>query len=469
MRRDKTSDTRPSMRRQHPAQSRHHTSRLGPATSSMPLVAVIGRPNVGKSTLFNRILGTRNAIIDDRPGVTRDRLYAECTYQGRRFQVVDTGGLDLTSTEGMIGLIRQQSHVALMEADSLFVIMDGRAGLTPLDREIVNLLHGVDKPMFFVVNKIDSPRLEPLLADFYHLGTEALFPISAEHGTGVDELLEAFLQYVPPVELDCEEPAMTRVAVVGRPNVGKSTLVNTLLGEARVLVSDVPGTTRDPVDTHLEHQGRHFMLTDTAGLRRRGRVERGIEGYSVAGTMKALGRSDIGLLLLDGVEGVTEQDTKIAGLIQKQGRGCIMLVNKWDLRQGQPHAKDRFSLDLDRRFPFFTFVPIAFGSAHETETIVHLFGTITRVMNMFSYRVPTGRLNQFLQKALAKHPMSMKKGHPTKSVFMTQVAIKPPTFALFVGKSVTLTSAYLRYLENQLRETFGFEGTPLRILVRKNR
>ena len=433
----------------------------------MPVVAVIGRPNVGKSTLFNRILGTRNAIVDDRSGVTRDRIYAECTYQGRRFQIVDTGGLDLTSTEGMIGLIRQQSHIALMEADSLFVLMDGRAGLTPLDREIVNLLHGVDKPMFFVVNKIDSPHLESLLADFYPLGKEVLFPVSAEHGTGVDELLEAFLQDIPAVTQDRETPAMTRVAVVGRPNVGKSTLVNALLGEARVLVSDVPGTTRDAVDTHLEHQGQQFVLTDTAGLRRRGRVERGIEGYSVGRTIKALGRSDIGILLLDGVEGVTEQDTKIAGLIHKQGRACIMLVNKWDLCQDQPDAKDRFTLNLKRRFPFFTFVPVAFGSAYEPQTIARLFGTITRIMNAFSYRVPTSRLNQFLQKILDEHPMPVKTRHPAKAVFMTQVAIKPPTFALFVGKSVTLTSAYLRYMENQLRKTFGFEGTPLRILVRK--
>ncbi len=455
------------MRQKHAARSDYQTFLPGPRASDVPLVAVVGRPNVGKSTLFNRMLGTRNAIVDDRPGVTRDRIYAECTYRGRHFQVVDTGGLDLTSTEGMIGLVRRQSQIALAEADILLVIMDGRAGLTPLDREIVNLLHGVDKPTFFVVNKIDSPRLEPLLADFYQLGKDALFPVSAEHGAGVDELLETFLPRCPPADHGREEPAATRVAVVGRPNVGKSTLVNALLGEARVLVSDVPGTTRDPIDTCLERQGRHFVLTDTAGLRRRGRIDRGVEGYSVGRTMKALGRSDIGLLLLDGVEGVTEQDTKIAGLIQKQGRGCVMFVNKWDLRRDQPDAKDRLSSDMKRRFPFFTFVPVVFGSALDPDDSAQLFETVTRVMNTFSYRVPTGRLNQFLQKILVEHPMSMKKGNPTKSVFMTQVAIKPPTFALFVGKSVTLTQAYLRFLENRLRHTFGFEGTPLRILVRK--
>ena len=460
-------DTLLTMRRKPSARSNHQTFLPGLRPSGVPLVAVIGRPNVGKSTLFNRILGTRNAIVDDRPGVTRDRIYAECTYQGRRFQVVDTGGLDPTSTEGMLGLIRQQSQVALATADILLVIMDGRAGLTPLDQEIVNGLHGVDKPTFWVINKIDSPTLDPLLADFYHLGKDTLFPISAEHGTGVDELLEAFLHLLPELDQDLEETATTRVAVVGRPNVGKSTLVNTILGEERVLVSDVPGTTRDPIDTHLEREDRQFLLTDTAGLRRRGRVEPGIEGYSVARTMKALGRSDIGVLLLDGVEGVTDQDTKIAGLIQRQGRGCVMLVNKWDLRRAQPEAKKKFSLELQRQFPFFTFVPILFGSALAPKTVDHLFDAVTRVMDAFSYRVPTSRLNQFLQKALADNPIPTKKGNPLKSLFITQVSTKPPTFALFAGKSVVINSAYLRYLENQLRATFGFEGTPLRILVRK--
>ena len=455
------------MKRKTSARSSRQTFLPGLRPSGVPLVAVIGRPNVGKSTLFNRILGTRNAIVDDRPGVTRDRIYAECTYQGRRFQLVDTGGLDPTSDDGMLGLIRQQSQAALATADVLLVIMDGRAGLTPLDQEIVNGLHGVDKPTFWVVNKIDTPKSEPLLADFYQLGKDMLFPVSAEHGNGVDELLEAFLHLLPTHDEDLTETAATRVAVVGRPNVGKSTLVNTILGEERALVSDVPGTTRDPVDTHLEREGRPFLLTDTAGLRRRGRVEPGIEGYSVARTMRALGRSDIGVLLLDGVEGVTDQDTKIAGLIQRQGRGCVMLVNKWDLRRDQRKAQKTFSLELQRQFPFFTFVPVLFGSALAPGTADHLFDAVTRVMNAFSYRVPTNRLNLFLQKALENNPIPVKKGNPPKSLYMTQVATKPPTFALFVGKSAVLTPAYLRYLENQLRATFGFEGTPLRIMVRR--
>ena len=454
------------MKRNRPPQSGHQPILPGLRSAGVPVLAVIGRPNVGKSTLFNRILGTRNAIVDDVPGVTRDRIYAEGTYQDRHFHMVDTGGLDLTSTQGMGGLIRQQTQTALAEADVLLVVMDGRAGLTVLDQEIVNLLRGVDKPSFFVVNKIDSPHLEPLLADFYPIGKEALFPISAEHGTGVDELLEACLPFLPRGD-EVSPATITHVAVVGRPNVGKSTLVNTILGEDRVLVSDLPGTTRDPIDTPFDYHGHRFVLTDTAGLRRRGRVERGVEGYSVIRTMKALGRSDIGILLLDGIEGLTEQDTKIAGLIKRQGRACIMLVNKWDGRQDEPDAQATFASELHRRFPFFTFVPIVFGSAFESKTVETLFNTITQVRQAFADRVPTGRLNQFLQKALTDHPIPIKKGNPVKSVFMTQVAIKPPTFALFVGQSVTVTPAYLRYLENRIRATFGFEGTPLRMLVRK--
>lgn len=441
----------------------------GLSTSDVPIVAIIGRPNVGKSTFFNRVLGKRSAIVDDMPGVTRDRIMAECTYQGRRFQLVDTGGLDITSSEGMESLIRTQSQAAISEANILVVIMDGRAGLNPLDEEIATLLRDVNKPTFYAINKIDTPKADPLLADFYQLGKDQLFPISAEHGTGVDDLLEAFLPLLPPEPDDEEPPEYPRVAVVGRPNVGKSTLVNMMFGEERVVVSDVPGTTRDPVDTHIEFQGNPLVLTDTAGIRRRGRIEPGIEGYSLGRTLKALGRSDIAILILDGVEGATEQDTKIAGLILKQGRGCILLVNKWDLRKDDPTALATYSKELNRRFPFFEFVPKIYGSALERPVLDQVFPLIERVMGAFSYRVPTGKLNQFLQKALEDNPLPSKRRTPIKSIFMTQVAIKPPTFAFFVGRGVEVPTTYLRFLENRLREMFGFEGTPIRILVRQKR
>ena len=301
-----------------------------------------------------------------------------------------------------------------------------------------------------------------------HLGKDRLFPVSAEHGNGVDDLLEAFLHLLPAQDEDLTETATTRVAVVGRPNVGKSTLVNTILGEERALVSDVPGTTRDPIDTHLERDGRPFLLTDTAGLRRRGRVEPGIEGYSVARTMRALGRSDIGVLLLDGVEGVTDQDTKIAGLIQRQGRGCVMLVNKWDLRRDQREAKKKFTLGVAATVSLSSpSCPCSSGRRWRPGPSIRCSPRSPGSWRRFRTGFPPGRLNQFLQKALTDNPLTVKKGNPPKSLYMTQVATKPPTFALFAGRTAVITPAYVRYLENQLRATFGFEGSPLRILVRK--
>ena len=445
----------------------HQNVLPGFRTNDTPLVAIIGRPNVGKSTFFNRVLGTRSAIVDNMPGVTRDRITAECTYQGHRFQLVDTGGLNLTSSETMGQLIRVQSQAAIAEADILLVLMDGRTGLSPLDQEIADLLRNINKPTYFAINKIDTPKSESLLVDFYQLGKDYLFPISAEHGTGIDELLEALLPLLPLEEEEHVPTTFPRVAIVGRPNVGKSTLINTLLGEERIIVSNIPGTTRDPIDTLIEYQGNPFVFTDTAGIRRRGKIERGIEGYSLARTLKALGRSDIAILILDGMEGVTEQDTKIAGLMLKQRRGCILFVNKWDLKKEDPHAREEYIKELHRRFPFFLFVPTIFGSALEGTSLDHLFQKIESVMQAFSYRVPTGQLNQFLQKALEENPIPSKRRNPLKSVFITQVATKPPTFALFVGRSVEISTTYLRFLENRLRGTFGFEGTPLRILVRK--
>src|SRR5678809_91549 len=300
-------------------------------TVHLPIVAVIGRPNVGKSTLFNRILGKRTAIVDDAPGVTRDSNYADATYRNRPFRLVDTGGLDPSASEGMLALIKRQSELAIAEADILVLLMDGRTGLTTPDQEVVRLLRGTPKPLFVAVNKIDTPKVDQLVADFYRLGKETLYPISAEHGIGVSELLDAIYPFLPVPDENPEQMAMPRIAVVGRPNVGKSTLVNAVLGEDRVVVSDVPGTTRDSIDSIATHQGQRYLFTDTAGIRRRGKIDRGIEGYSVVRSHLAIGRSDLGILLLDATEGVTEQDTKIAGIIIKQGRACILLVNKWDL------------------------------------------------------------------------------------------------------------------------------------------
>ncbi|CUS32275.1 GTPase Der [Candidatus Nitrospira nitrosa] len=435
-----------------------------------PLIAIIGRPNVGKSTLFNKILGQKIAIVDDVPGVTRDRNYADATYRTRKFRLVDTGGLDLSSSDSMLTLIRRQSELAIAEADILIFLLDGRSGLTPPDHEVVKLLRGVTKPLFYAVNKIDTPKSEPLLADFYKLGTDELYPISAEHGLGVSELLDALYPLLPSTEESDELQQLPRVAIVGRPNVGKSTLVNALLGEERVVVSNVPGTTRDPVDSLVTHQDQSYVFTDTAGIRRRGKIDRGIEGYSVLRSLRAIGRSDIAVLLLDGVEGVTEQDTKIAGAILKQGRACILLINKWDLRAGDQNARQAYELEFNRRFPFLAWAPVLYGSALKPESIRRLFPLLKDVHGMFTKRVSTGALNIWLQKILETHPLPARKHKPTagtKSAFMTQVATKPPVFVLFVGHPEDITPAYLKYLENQLRETYLFTGTPLRIMVRK--
>jgi len=436
----------------------------------MPLVAIIGRPNVGKSTLFNRILSKKTAIVDDVPGVTRDRNYADANYRNRPFRLVDTGGLDPSASEGMLALIKRQSELAIAEADILILLMDGRTGLTPADQEVVGVLRGTTKPLFVVINKIDTPKVETLVADFYQLGVDELYTISAEHGIGVSELLDAIYPLLPVPEEHQEQGQMPRVAVVGRPNVGKSTLVNAVLGEDRVVVSDVPGTTRDSIDSLALYKGRRYLFTDTAGIRRRGKIDRGIEGYSVARALRAIGRSDVAVLLLDAEEGVTEQDTKIAGVVIRQGRACMLLVNKWDLREGDSEARQQVELDLQRRFPFLSWAPVLFAAAVRPDSLEQLFPTIDEVFASFSKRIPTGQLNQFLQHILASHPLPVRKGKPTKitkSAFITQVAVQPPVFALFVGNPDNITPAYIRFLENQLRETYGFIGTPLRLLIRK--
>jgi GTP-binding protein len=436
----------------------------------VPTVAIIGRPNVGKSTLFNRILGKKTAIVDDVPGVTRDRNYAETNYRNRPFRLVDTGGLEPSASEGMMALIKRQSEMAIAEAEILVLLVDGRSGLMPQDREVVRLLRGSTKPLFVAVNKIDTPKVEPLVADFYQLGIQELYPISAEHGTGVAELLDAIYPLLPASEEPSGPHSMPRIAVVGRPNVGKSTLVNAVLGEDRLVVSDVPGTTRDAIDSLAVYEDRRYLFTDTAGIRRRGKIDRGVEGYSVARSLRAIGRSDLAVLLLDAVEGVTEQDTKIAGVVIRQGRACVLLVNKWDLREGEPQARQKFEKDLRRRFPFLSWAPVLFASAVKPDSLRRLFPLLDEVFASFSKRIPTGQLNQFLQTLLAVHPLPVRKGKPaqiTKSAFITQVAVQPPVFALFVGHPDNITAAYLRFLENQLRETYGFSGTPLRLLVRK--
>lgn len=429
-------------------------------------VAIIGRPNVGKSTLFNRILGRRQAIVQDFPGVTRDRHYAECEDRGRRFQVIDTGGLMPASADLMLGLIREQSRRAIDEADALIFLLDGREGLTPMDRAIVDLLRGVNKPVFTAINKLDTPKSDSLIGDFYALGMDPLFPLSSEHGTGLAELLDALHPLIPATPEDVA-PTLPKVAVVGRPNVGKSTFINTLLGETRLVVSDVPGTTRDSIDTLVRHKKDAYLFIDTAGIRRRGKIDPGIERYSVARAMRAIGRADLAVLILDGVEGVTEQDTKIAGLAVRGGRACVLLVNKWDLRIADADAKAAYETELHRRFSFLTWAPVMFGSALQFKTVTGIFALINEALTSFAHRVPTAQLNRIFQAAIAAHPLPIRKGKPVKSAYITQVAAKPPTFVLFCRHADDIGAPYLRYLENHFREKFGLVGTPIRIFAKE--
>ena len=429
-------------------------------------VAIIGRPNVGKSTLFNRILGRRQAIVQDLPGVTRDRHSAETEYRGRPFRLIDTGGLVPTSQDLMYALIREQSRLAIEEADALIFVLDGRDGLTPMDREVMDLLRKSGKPVFPAANKIDTPKSEPLIGDFYALGVEEIYPISAEHGTGVAELLDALYPLMSPGTEDARSTEIPKIAVVGRPNVGKSTFINTLLGETRLVVSDVPGTTRDSIDTLVRHKESDYLFIDTAGIRRRGKIDPGVERYSVARAMRSLGRADAAVVMLDGVEGVTEQDTKIAGLALRGGRACVVLVNKWDLREGSEGAKTVYKAELKRRFPFLAWATVLFGSALEPKMVTRIFPHLDRALESFARRVPTGQVNRFLQEALALNALPIRKGKPVKSAYMTQVATKPPTFVLFCKNPKDVGEPYLRYLENSIRKEFAFIGTPIRVFAK---
>lgn len=429
-------------------------------------VAIIGRPNVGKSTLFNRILGRRQAIVEDVPGVTRDRHAAEAEYRGQHFRLIDTGGLVPGAHDRMLALIREQSQRAIDEADALIYVLDGREGLTPVDHEVMDLLRKSNKPMFIAINKLDTPKSDSLIHDFYALGIETLYPISAEHGTGVAELLDAVYPLFPPPEESVSSATLPQIAVVGRPNVGKSTFINTLLGERRLVVSDVPGTTRDSIDTLVRHKESQYLFIDTAGIRRRGKIDRGVERYSVARAMRSLGRADVAVLILDGVEGVTEQDAKIAGLGLRGGRACVVLVNKWDLREEGPAAKAAYKADLRRRLPFIAWASVLFGSALHPKTVTRIFSYIDVALDSFARRIPTGQLNRFLQQALSMHPLPTRRGRPMKSAYMTQVATRPPTFVLFCRNPQDIGEPYLRYLENSIRKQFDFMGTPIRVYAK---
>ncbi len=437
------------------------------AVSGFPVIAIIGRPNVGKSTLFNRLVGGRRAIVDDRPGVTRDRITGECEWLGRRFTVVDTGGLDPDAEGGLLGQVRAQACAALRGCDVAVLVVDALEGLTPADAEVARLLRRECKaPLVLAVNKVDTATSEPLAADFASLGIEPAVPLAAESGRGVDDLLDHIAALVP---LGPEAPAVasgTTVAIVGRPNVGKSSLLNRLLGEERVVVSPEPGTTRDAVDTRLTVGGRSYTLIDTAGIRSRGKLTLSLERAAVARAVRAMERADVALILMDAVEGITEQDTKIAGLAQDAGCGAILVVNKWDVAPGGRAERTERIAAIRERLKYLEYAPLLTVSALTGLRVLDLFAVVDRVAAERAKRIPTAEVNEFLRQAVERRPPPAARGRAAKIRYVTQAGVKPPTFVLFTNV-VELHFSYRRYLLNRLREAYGFEGCPIRLVVRR--
>jgi len=434
----------------------------------LPVVAIVGRPNVGKSTLFNRILGTRKAVVLDTPGVTRDRNYGVAEWGDRAFFLVDTGGYDIEDMAELSVLVREQCLLAIEEADAVIFVVDLREGPTPVDEDMADLLRRTGKPVFVAVNKADLPRHEDQAAEFYRFGLDQVFAVSAEHQRGISNLVEAVLEQLPAAETEgpLEEGAV-RIAVVGRQNVGKSTLVNSIVGESRVIAAELPGTTRDAIDTPFEHDGRHYVLIDTAGIRRRGKIERGIERLSVTSAIVSLERCDVALIVLDASTGIVEQDAHIAGYAQDAGRACVLLVNKWDVVEKDAKTVDRYIEYLRDTFNFLPFAPILFISAKTGRRVEKILDTVDGLLPQYRARIDTPAVNAALQKILQRHSPPLMSGRSLKVKYAVQTATAPPTFTLFVNDPRLMHFSYERYLLNQFREAFGLTSVPIRIRLRK--
>ncbi len=461
-----------------------------------PLVAIVGRPNVGKSTFFNRMLGERVAIVADMPGTTRDRIYGDTDWNGREFTLIDTGGLELGPEipVGQIGLdgqpgdimkrVQAQAQLAIEEADVIVFMVDAQAGITAADEEVADLLRRTQKPVVLAANKADNAKLRQDAVEFYTLGIGEPITLSSTQGTGTGDLLDLIVDALPPEEErseDEEDEEITRIAIVGRPNVGKSSLLNAILGFQRSIVSDVPGTTRDAIDTEFEYKDKKLVLIDTAGIRRRGRVGPGVEKYSVLRASRAIDRSDVALLLIDASEGLAAQDTHIAGEIQEKAKGVVVIVNKWDLAQAQrreeregifPNPDDeiesaeRYRKIIAEGLKFIPYAPIVFASAKTGYHVQSLFDIVLNITEMRYLRVPTSRLNEVVQEAIRRHNPTIFKGKVMKIYYATQTQVNPPTFVFFVNDPQALHFSYERYLENQLRYAFSFKGTGIRLQFR---
>jgi GTP-binding protein len=436
------------------------------ARGQLPIVAIVGRPNVGKSMLFNRITGTRTAVVDDQPGVTRDRNYHETEWSGRPFVIVDTGGLVPTDQEGMSGMVRVQAESAIEEADAILFVVDRTTGPSAVDTEIASLLRRSEKPILLAVNKVDGAAGELDVHEFHQLALGDPIPVSALHGRGVGDLLDLVIRAIPEVPPEEGEPGI-RVAILGRPNVGKSSLVNRIVGQDVVIVDSSPGTTRDPIDTALELDGQRYVLVDTAGLRKKSRVKRGVEFFSAMRALRAVERSDVVVLVVDATEKLSSQDARIAGFAEEAGKGIVIAFNKWDLIEKDERTAGEFVRHVEDELSFVPYLPVVHISALSGQRVRRVLTIARDVYEEASKRIPTNEVNETILKAVERRPP--RGGHRANVLYATQVDVRPPTFVVFTSDAGAVDHNYRRYLANQLRTEYGFVGTPIRIIARKRR
>jgi len=444
--------------------------RIGSTIMRKPIVAIIGRPNVGKSTLFNALAGERISIVKDYPGVTRDRIYADVKWLNTQFTLIDTGGIEPDSKNEMFAYMRQQAQIAIDTADVIIFLVDVRQGLVDADSKVADMLRRSNKPIVLVVNKVDNfEKLMPDVYEFYNLGIGDPIPISASSKLGFGDMLDEVVKYFKTTYDADEEDDRPRIAIIGKPNVGKSSIVNKLVGENRVIVSDIAGTTRDAIDTPIRRNNKEYILIDTAGLRRKSKVKEDIERYSIIRTVTAVERSDVAVLVIDATEGVTEQDAKIAGIAHERGKGIIIAVNKWDMIEKDNNTVKKYTSDIKEILSFIPYAEVIFISAVTGQRLNKLFDIIEKVIQNQNLRISTGVLNEILAEAIALQQPPSDKGKQLKVYYITQVAVKPPTFVIFVNDSKLMHFSYLRYIENKIREAFGFAGTSLKFFVRERK
>ncbi|MBR5535962.1 MAG: ribosome biogenesis GTPase Der [Clostridia bacterium] len=435
-----------------------------------PIIAIVGRPNVGKSTLFNKIAGKRISIVEDTPGITRDRVYADAEWCGREFTMIDTGGIEPYSKDIILSQMRRQANLAIEMADVIIFMVNVKDGMTAADQEVATMLQKSNKPIVLVCNKVDAPGEPPMeLYEFYNLGLDEPMAVSSVHGRGVGDILDKCLEYFPPESEDEEEDDTIKVAVVGKPNAGKSSLINRLLGEDRVIVSDIAGTTRDAIDTHLEKNGKKYTFIDTAGMRKKNKVDDIVERYSVIRSLNAVERCDVCVVMIDGVEGISEQDAKIAGYAHEQGKGTVIVVNKWDAVEKDDKTMEAMRTQVYETLGFMQYAPVVFISALTGQRVENLFSNIDYVADQNAMRLQTGALNDVLTDAVARVQPPSDKGKRLKLFYITQASTKPPTFVIFVNDAELAHFSYIRYIENQIRSAFGLTGTPIRFIIRERK